>query len=291
MAQWKIPFEELEFVTMIGKGNFGEVWKGGYLGADVAIKKLFFVDDDFMHKYIEREMDTLTRLNHPNVVQLIGLCIGADDLFIVTEFVEGGNLRSKLKDESVEMSWPLKVGILRDVALAMNYLHARGIVHRDLKSHNLLVAQDYRIKVCDFGLARTTPENDQQKQVMTIVGTHEWMAPEVAMGEAYDSTCDVFSFGMVIFEVVTRSKPPTRKLKDAYAFIESDFEALIPKDCPPKLWELLCNCCKTEATERPTFKEIVNVLKTLHSTLGSSSGSTKKVRKKRKKKTKKKTAS
>lgn len=126
MTQWKIPFQELEFGERIGKGNFGEVYKGTYLGTDVAIKRLFFVDDDFMQKYIEREMDTLTQLNHPNIVQLMGLCIGMDDLYIITEFVKGGNLHSKLEDKSTDMSWKLRVSILRDVALAMNYLHAKG---------------------------------------------------------------------------------------------------------------------------------------------------------------------
>jgi len=126
MAQWKIPFQDLEFGERIGKGNFGEVYKGTYLGTDVAIKRLFFVDDDFMQKYIEREMDTLTQLNHPNIVQLMGLCIGMDDLYIITEYVKGGNLHSKLEDKSIDMPWKLRVSILRDVALAMNYLHAKG---------------------------------------------------------------------------------------------------------------------------------------------------------------------
>jgi LIM domain kinase 1 len=126
MAQWKIKYEDLEFGERIGKGNFGEVYKGTYLGTDVAIKRLFFVDDDFMQKYIEREMDTLTQLNHPNIVQLIGLCIGLDDLYIVTEFVNGGNLRAKLDDKSLVLDWKLRAGLLKDFALAMNYLHAKG---------------------------------------------------------------------------------------------------------------------------------------------------------------------
>jgi len=219
MAQWKVNFDDLDLGERIGKGNFGEVYKGTYLGTDVAIKKLFFVDDDFMQKYIEREMDTLTGLSHPNIVQLMGLCIETDDMYIITEFITGGDLRSKLKDKSFEMDWKLRIEILRDIALAMNYLHSKSIMHRDLKSHNLLVGENWKVKVCDFGLARSAPsEGEETNNLMTIVGTNEWMAPEVAMGESYDKSADVFSFGMVIYELITRDKPPMRKLKDCYAF-------------------------------------------------------------------------
>eukprot|EP00005_Dracoamoeba_jomungandri_P000846 CAMPEP_0174250414 /NCGR_PEP_ID=MMETSP0439-20130205/593_1 /TAXON_ID=0 /ORGANISM="Stereomyxa ramosa, Strain Chinc5" /LENGTH=309 /DNA_ID=CAMNT_0015330477 /DNA_START=27 /DNA_END=956 /DNA_ORIENTATION=+ len=267
MAQWKIDFNDLGFEERIGQGNFGEVWHGSYLGTDVAIKKLFFVDDDFMQKYIEREMDTLTCLNHPNIVQLMGLCIGMDDMYIITEFITGGDLRSRLKDPSIEMGWKLRVGVLRDIALAMNYLHAKGIIHRDLKSHNLLVGDDWKVKVCDFGLARSAPNNETQKAGMTIVGTNEWMAPEVAMGEGYDNTCDVFSFGMVAFELITRDKPPMRKIREGYAFIGADHQDKIPAETPPELWQLLLECAATSPKDRPNFKTIVSKLKDIYDSL------------------------
>jgi len=140
MSKWKVSFDDIDLEERIGKGNFGEVWKGKYLGLEVAVKKLFFVDDSFMQKYIEREMDTLRGLNHPNIVQLMGLCNETGDIYIVTEYVGGGNLRQKLKDQSVHLSWARRVGAALDIALAMTYLHHKDIMHRDLKSANLLVA-------------------------------------------------------------------------------------------------------------------------------------------------------
>jgi len=217
-----------------------------------------------MQKYIEREMDTLTQLNHPNIVQLMGLCIGMDDLYIITEYVKGGNLHSKLEDKSIDMPWKLRVSILRDVALAMNYLHAKDKIHRDLKSHNLLVTEDWKVKVCDFGLARSAPDNEEKRGGMTIVGTNEWMAPEVAMGETYDSSADVFSYAMVIYEMLTRTDPPARKLKDCYAFKAEDFKAKIPSDIPDKLWELLCDCAATTPADRPDFKSIVTRIREIY---------------------------
>lgn len=273
MAQWKLDFDEIHLDERIGKGNFGEVYKGTYCGLDVAVKKLYFVDDDFMQKYIEREMDTLTGIHHPNIVQLMGLCIETNDMFIVTEYVSGGDLRSKLKDKSVEMDWNLITRLALDIALAMNYLHAKGLMHRDLKSHNLLVGENWKIKVCDFGLARKEEGGD----FMTIVGTNEWMAPEVAMGEKYGKSADVFSYGMVLAELLSRDKPPERKLIKGYAFEKDDFEQLIPADTPPDLWDLLCDCAAFEPDERPTFAEIVSRLKNL-----SSNSSAKKSKKKRK---------
>merc|ERR1712113_743396 len=284
MAQWKVDFHQLDFEKRIGKGNFGEVWKGTFLGTDVAIKKLFFVDDDFMQKYIEREMDTLTGLSHPNIVQLMGLCIETDDMYIVTEFISGGDLRSKLKDQDTEMDWTRRVSVARDVALAMNYLHSKKIIHRDLKSHNLLVDQNWRVKVCDFGLARSAPEDEDSgrgNNLMTIVGTNEWMAPEVAMGENYGSSADVFSYGMVLYELITRDKPPMRKLKDCYAFKPEEVHAQVPAEAPLELWDLLVKCAAREPEDRPTFNEVCDTLKTIAEELPAEAP---KKRKKKKKK-------
>jgi len=264
MTQWKIKFDDLELGERIGKGNFGEVYKGTYLGTDVAIKRLFFVDDDFMQKYIEREMDTLTQLNHPNIVQLIGLCIGLDDLFIVTEYVAGGNLHTKLENKSIPIEWKLRAGLLKDFALAMTFLHAKGIIHRDLKSHNLLVTDEWRLKVCDFGLARPAPQGEEKQAGLTIVGTNEWMAPEVAAGDTYDSSCDVFSYAMVIYELLTREEPPVRKPRDAYAFMPNEMKGRLPPDAPPDMWDLLVKCAATDAKERPDFKWITNRIKEIH---------------------------
>eukprot|EP01088_Endostelium_zonatum_P005733 TRINITY_DN175_c0_g1_i1.p1 TRINITY_DN175_c0_g1~~TRINITY_DN175_c0_g1_i1.p1 ORF type:complete len:367 (+),score=135.80 TRINITY_DN175_c0_g1_i1:124-1224(+) len=257
--QWKLPYADLKFQKKIGKGNFGEVYDGEYLGTRVAIKKLYFVDDDFMQKYIEREMDTLTGLAHPNIVQLIGLCIETDDMYIVTEFVSGGDLRSKLKETTLTIDWPTRLAIARDIALAMNYLHSKNIMHRDLKSHNLLVAEGWKIKVCDFGLARSAP-NDSDRNLMTIVGTNEWMAPEVAMGENYALSADVFSYGMVLFEIITREKPPQRKLKDMYAFNHEEYLSHCSSEMPPEMWQLLKDCTHHTPQDRPTFKDVVKRL-------------------------------
>jgi len=262
MSQWKIDVKDLVFKKRVGKGNFGEVFDGDYLGTRVAIKKLYFVNDEMMQKYIEREMDTLTNLAHPNIVQFMGLCIELEDIYIVTEFVPGGDLRAILKDENKDIPWNVRADIAKQLAAAMNYLHSRNIIHRDLKSHNLLVGDGWKIKVCDFGLARPVDKQGkkEESQLMTIVGTNEWMAPEVMLGLEYDQKCDVFSYAMVLWELITRDKPPQRVVKDQFGFPEHEHKGSIPSETPEELWNLLVLCADRDPQNRPEFKEIIQKL-------------------------------
>lgn len=138
----------------------------------VAVKQLVNPDapdvkpeDDDMGLYYQREMATLKELQHPNVLKLLGLCKHEDTLYIITEFVEGGDLRRHLKNHSLKLSWHLRVRIAKDCADAMAYLHSKSILHRDFKSKNLLVGPGWRVKVCDFGFARKMAN---QNEYMTL---------------------------------------------------------------------------------------------------------------------------
>jgi len=237
---FNIDYRDLENVQQIGGGNFGQVSKGTYFGTEVAIKQLLDVDDKDMHKYIEREMATLRDMRHPNVVQFMGLSRKVTDVFIITEYISGGDLRKILKDETKELSWLLRSRIATDVAYAMTFLHSKGLIHRDLKSNNLLVSDNWKVKVCDFGFSRRV-NKDQQ---MTLCGTDEWMAPEVMCGDKYDEKADVFSFGMVLTELVTRKKPPLRKPATGFRFEAEPFRQQAPADCPPQLIELAIQCAE-----------------------------------------------
>jgi len=203
-------------------------------------------------------MDTLRGLNHPKIVQLMGLCTETGDIYIVTEFIPGGNLRQTLKNHELELSWERRIGFAKDIALAMTYLHHKGIMHRDLKSANLLISNDWKLKVCDFGLARNSPVEGEK--YITTVGTNEWMAPEVALQDPYGQSADVFSYGMVLYEIINRKKPPVRRMANGYAF-DTSLKAEIPADTPPGLWELLVECASQDPDSRPTFPDIVKRLK------------------------------
>lgn len=260
---FNIDYKDLENVQAIGGGNFGQVSRGVYFGTEVAIKQLLDVDDKDMHKYIEREMTTLKDMRHPNVVQFMGLCRHGTDIFIVTEYIGGGDLRHILKDETKELPWLLRARIATDVAYAMTFLHSKGIIHRDLKSNNLLVADNWKIKVCDFGFSRRVNKGE----LMTLCGTDEWMAPEVSCGVRYDEKADVFSFGMVLTELITRKKPALRTPAKGYRFQADAFKKIVPPDCPPELVELAILCAEQEPEKRPAFKDVLPKVKALQTRL------------------------
>ena len=216
-----------------------------------------------MDIYYQREMATLKELHHPNVVQLLGLCKHNETLFIITEFVEGGDLRRHLKNKNLKLTWALRVKIATDCAAAMAYLHRKSILHRDFKSKNLLVGPEWRVKVCDFGFARKiAPKNEY----MTLCGTDEWMAPEVMLGEKYDEKADVYSFGMVMIEIITRNKP----LERPNASTPYDYEKLknmTPPTCPYELFKICILCSQFYPINRPTVFEALDMLKALNKSM------------------------
>jgi len=272
---FNIDYKDLENVTQIGGGNFGQVSRGTYFGTEVAIKQLLDVDDKDMHKYIEREMATLRDMRHPNVVQFMGLSRNGTDVYIITEYISGGDLRKILKDEAKEMTWLLRAKIGTDVAYAMTFLHSKGLIHRDLKSNNLLVGDNWKVKVCDFGFSRRVNKGE----LMTLCGTDEWMAPEVMCGDKYDEKADVFSFGMVLTELITRKKPPLRKPATGFKFEVEPFKQLVPPDCPPALVELAIACSEHLPENRPHFKDVLPKLKALVHELEAKEGKPRKKKK------------
>jgi len=192
-------------------------------------------------------------------VQFMGLSRNGTEVFIITEYISGGDLRKLLKDETRELSWLLRARLATDCAYAMTFLHSKGLIHRDLKSNNLLVTENWKVKVCDFGFSRRVNKGE----LMTLCGTDEWMAPEVMCGDRYDEKADVFSFGMVMTELVTRKKPPLRKPATGFRFEVGPFQASAPPDCPKQFIELAIHCSEQTPENRPHFKDVLPRLKAM----------------------------
>jgi LIM domain kinase 1 len=170
----------------------------------------------------------------------MGICKAGTDIYVITEYVEGGTLWKLVKNKSKPLTWLVRTSFALDVSKAIAYLHARNIIHRDLKCKNLLVEKSTHVKVCDFGLSRDTGENEQK--FMTKAGTDRWMAPEVILGNPYNIKADAFSFGMALYELIVRAKPPERRPSNGYQFEPNELMELVPPDCPPELRQLLCDC-------------------------------------------------
>jgi serine/threonine protein kinase len=170
----------------------------------------------------------------------MGICKEGTDIYVITEYVEGGTLWKLVKNKAKALTWLTRVSFALDVSKAIAYLHARNIIHRDLKCKNLLVDKTLHVKVCDFGLSRDTGENEQK--FMTKAGTDRWMAPEVILGNPYNVKADSFSFGMTLYELVCRAKPPERHPMNGYHVETAELLAQIPPDCPPELKQLMLEC-------------------------------------------------
>eukprot|EP00026_Physarum_polycephalum_P004860 Phypoly_transcript_04884.p1 GENE.Phypoly_transcript_04884~~Phypoly_transcript_04884.p1 ORF type:complete len:289 (+),score=66.81 Phypoly_transcript_04884:1108-1974(+) len=264
---WNVDFDELDFEHVIGTGKFGEVYFGYYLGTPVAIKKILDSDED-TKKTIERELAMLKNVRHPNIVQFLGLCKHKvekkEDIFFVTEFMDSGDLFDALFFGDTPISWKYKVKIALDVAQACYYLQVKNILHRDLKSQNILITEGFKAKLCDLGLARVI---DVSNKRLTFVGTDRWMAPEICLGREYDYKVDVFSYGIVLIEIITQAVPEERKPQTKFALNEASFRAQVPPTCPPAFAQLAADCCKYEPKSRPTFKEVLGRCKYIYDSI------------------------
>eukprot|EP00211_Chloroparvula_japonica_P016886 CAMPEP_0119136484 /NCGR_PEP_ID=MMETSP1310-20130426/21507_1 /TAXON_ID=464262 /ORGANISM="Genus nov. species nov., Strain RCC2339" /LENGTH=284 /DNA_ID=CAMNT_0007127473 /DNA_START=36 /DNA_END=887 /DNA_ORIENTATION=+ len=262
IEDYQIEYSDLAVEKEIDSGCFGAVYKGSYCGTPVAIKAIFDCSNSVVKKLIKREIAALKNMRHPNIVQFMGCSLHNGGVYIVTEFVEGGNLWSRLKDRTKPMPWSTRIKYSLDVCQAIFYLHKRGFVHRDLKSKNLLFdMQSNRLKLCDFGFARTSGRGDDK--YMTKTGTGLWMAPEVVLDMPYSEKADIFSFGIIILEVITRKKPPPRVPKDNFGFNVEHLKTLSPPDCPPHFMNLCVACVNLYPEKRPSAEYAQAYLKKL----------------------------
>lgn len=200
LCRWVIQYEEIEVGEHIGTGSYGIVYRGKWKGLDVAVKRIIKqkLDERTMLEF-RAEMAFLSELHHPNIVLFVGACVKKPNLAIVTEFVTRGSLKSIL-ESSIKIPYAQRLRMLRSASLGLNYLHSLTpvIIHRDIKPSNLLVDEAWNVKVADFGFARVKEEN----ATMTRCGTPAWTAPEIIRGEKYSEKADVYSFAIVMWQVL-----------------------------------------------------------------------------------------
>ncbi|KAI3913411.1 hypothetical protein MKW98_003890, partial [Papaver atlanticum] len=205
---YDILWEDLTIGEKIGQGSCGSVYRGLWCGSDVALK-LFSkhgYSDDLLHSY-RQEVLLMKRLRHPNVLLFMGAVASPQHLCIVTEFLPRGSLYQLLQRSSQKLDWRRRVLMALDIARGMNYLHLCNppIVHRDLKSSNLVVDKNWTVKVADFGLSKF--KHQTFLSTLTGRGTPQWMAPEVLRNDRSDEKSDIYSYGVVLWEIATQKIP------------------------------------------------------------------------------------
>jgi tRNA A-37 threonylcarbamoyl transferase component Bud32 len=263
--EWTIDLRKLNMGMAFAQGAFGKLYRGTYNGEDIAIKILERPENSpekaqNMEQQFQQEVMMLATLKHPNIVRFIGGCRKPMVWCIVTEYAKGGSVRQALT-RRLNRVVPLKLAVKQalDVARGMEYVHGLGFIHRDLKSDNLLIAADKSIKIADFGVARI----EVQPEGMTPeTGTYRWMAPEMIQHRPYTQKVDVYSFGIVLWELITGLLPfhNMTAVQAAFAVVNKGVRPVIPNDSLPVLSEIMTRCWDANPEIRPTFNEIVRML-------------------------------
>ncbi|KAI0087607.1 kinase-like protein [Irpex rosettiformis] len=263
-----IPFEDIKGNwKKLGSGSFGNVYKGTYLGIDVAIKEVLPSTEYDVAKYFEREWRLMKETRHPNVVLYLGLSRAPDPdsrIFIISEFIEGGNLRNYIYDKTKPFPWRLRLSFATDIARALAYLHARRCIHRDLKGENLLVTANGRLKITDFGFARIAARNEEESKRLTFCGTDSYMSPEILLGNEFDLPTDIFSLGVIFCEIAGRklaSDHTFKRTPPSFGINEDEVRRLASPGCPPAFIQLSLDCVSGDPKVRPTTRTILDKLR------------------------------
>ncbi|XP_053542182.1 ephrin type-B receptor 4b [Ictalurus punctatus] len=263
-----VSFVKIEEV--IGAGEFGEVCRGrlripGKKENYVAIKTLKGGYTDKQRRDFLSEASIMGQFHHPNIIHLEGVITTSCPSMIITEYMENGALDSFLRLNDAQFT-PLQcVGMLRGIASGMKYLSEMGFVHRDLAARNILVNSNLVCKVSDFGLSRFLTESSSDPTYTSSLGGKipiRWTAPEAIAFRKFTSASDVWSYGIVMWEVMSFGERPYWDMsnQDVINAIEQDYRLPRPPDCPAPLHQLMLDCWQRERASRPRFCDLVNSL-------------------------------
>ena len=257
-----------EIRSPLGTGGMGEVYRAAdsKLGRDVALKVILqeFAQNSQLMARFQREAQVLASLNHTNIAAIYGLEDSADMRALVMELVEGPTLADRIREGAIPLEEALPIA--KQIAEALEYAHERGIVHRDLKPANIKVTHDGKVKVLDFGLAKAlqgdaAPKNISNSPTLTldatkagiILGTAAYMSPEQAKGKAVDRRADIWSFGVVLFEMLSGRQvfvgETATDIMAAVVRAQPDWTVL-PKNLPRRVRELLQRCLVKDEKRR-----------------------------------------
>ncbi|XP_036355998.1 tyrosine-protein kinase Fer-like isoform X5 [Octopus sinensis] len=266
---WELKNDDILLDMKIGNGNFGEVYKGKYKPEDkvVAVKTCRDSLTEEQRKTFLQEGRILKQYDHPNIVKFIGIAAQRKPVMIVMEYVEGGSLLLFLRKNGRQQTRNQLVLMCENASSGMNYLESKNCIHRDLAARNCLVGENSVIKISDFGMSREEEMyvvSDGMKQIPI-----KWTAPEALNYGKYTSLCDVWSFGILMWEVFSSGLTPYQGMSNAQAKerIDAGYRMPAPQGTPEEIYELMHRCWKYDPEARPHFDEINKELKKILATI------------------------
>uniref|UniRef100_A0AAX7TGA0 receptor protein-tyrosine kinase n=1 Tax=Astatotilapia calliptera TaxID=8154 RepID=A0AAX7TGA0_ASTCA len=266
----EIDVSSIHIEKVIGMGEFGEVCSGrlrvqGKREIYVAIKSLKAGYSDKQRRDFLSEASIMGQFDHPNIIRLEGVVTRCKPLMIITEYMENGSLDAFLRKHDGQFTVIQLVGMLRGIASGMKYLSDMNYVHRDLAARNILVNSNLVCKVSDFGLSRVLEDDPEATGTYLSPGGKipiRWTAPEAIAYRKFTTASDVWSYGIVMWEVVSYGERPYWDMnnQDVIKAIEEGYRLPAPMDCPVVLHQLMLDCWERDRAERPTFSQILNML-------------------------------
>lgn len=297
IEEWEIELAKLDIRHEIARGTYGTVYRGAYDGQDVAVKLLDWAEDGMVtsaeaaaiRASFRQEVAVWQKLDHPNVTKFIGASMGTTNLKIpsqsatsdshnslpsraccvVVEYLPGGTLKKFLiRNKRKKLAFKVVIQIALDLARGLSYLHSKTIVHRDVKTENMLLDANRTLKIADFGVARVEAQNPRDMTGET--GTLGYMAPEVLDGKPYNRKCDVYSFGICLWEIYCCDMPyPDLSFTDvSSAVVRQNLRPDIPRCCPSSLASIMRKCWDANPDKRPVMDEVVKLLEAVNTSKG-----------------------
>ena len=274
-----LNMKDIDLISVVGGGAFGQVWKGNWKGTPVAVKVLSSacqaeVPQSILQSFRD-EVQMLARLRHPNICLFLGACLDPPCRAIVTELISRGSLWDALRTPHLFENrgsgdifhWPWWVirRVLDGTCRGLIYLHGNNppIIHRDLKSANLLLDDSFYVKICDFGLARL---RDYTSTMTANVGTAQWTAPEVLAGKAYNESADMFSLGIVAWELLSGKCPYdhiSNQVEIAVNVTQYNVRPPLSDRCPKQVRYFIENCWSADPRSRMSASEALKKLETV----------------------------
>ena len=252
----EVDKQSVRLIKKLGAGRFGEVWQGMWNNTTPVAVKMMNVGSTGLHDFIKAAV-LLKQLSHPKLIQLYAVSTKDMPIYVITELMKYGNLLEYLKSEGSSLTFPQLIDMAKQIASGMAYLEEKNCIHRDLAARNIYVSVNLICKVAGLSIVRASDSTlEPHSKGMSPV---KWTAPEALMYSRYTIKSDVWSFGILLYELITFGSTPYELMDNTQVIeeVKNNYRIPCPKDCPERLYMIMMDCWRGDAVSRPTFEALL----------------------------------